>query len=150
MTRLCYFDFDCLVCLSETDREICNVTNTGFCFKKVCIWRYGVCTVYQLTEAGRRRWGLGSVWECSCIKRLSIRFSVKMALLFLPHSILLYATPMDQIFIKTPNPKCRPYWCLIEFIAGDTVSHVGIFRPALWSIAPLTFFLVSSPFSLYE
>jgi hypothetical protein len=23
---------------------------------------------------------------------------------------------MDQITIKTPNPKCRLYWCLIEFI----------------------------------
>jgi hypothetical protein len=23
---------------------------------------------------------------------------------------------MEQITIKTPNPKCRPYWCLIEFI----------------------------------
>jgi hypothetical protein len=23
---------------------------------------------------------------------------------------------MGQIIIKTPNPKCRLYWCLIEFI----------------------------------
>jgi hypothetical protein len=23
---------------------------------------------------------------------------------------------MNQITIKTPNPKCRLYWCLIEFI----------------------------------
>ncbi len=23
---------------------------------------------------------------------------------------------IDQIPIKTPNPKCRYYWCLIEFI----------------------------------
>ncbi len=23
---------------------------------------------------------------------------------------------MDQISLKTPNPKCRRYWCLIEFI----------------------------------
>jgi hypothetical protein len=23
---------------------------------------------------------------------------------------------MDQIIIKTPNPKCRLYWCLKEFI----------------------------------
>ncbi len=23
---------------------------------------------------------------------------------------------IDQITIKTPNPKCRLYWCLIEFI----------------------------------
>jgi hypothetical protein len=32
---------------------------------------------------------------------------------------------MEQIYKKTPNPKGRLYWCLIE--AGDTVSHVGIF-----------------------
>jgi hypothetical protein len=23
---------------------------------------------------------------------------------------------MDQLSIKTPNPKCRLHWCLIEFI----------------------------------
>jgi hypothetical protein len=27
-----------------------------------------------------------------------------------------YSKSMDQITIKTPNPKCRLYWCLIEFI----------------------------------
>ncbi len=32
---------------------------------------------------------------------------------------------MEQTYIKTPNPKCRLYWCLIK--TGDTVSHVGIF-----------------------
>jgi hypothetical protein len=32
---------------------------------------------------------------------------------------------MDEITIKTPNPKCRLYCCLIEFIeCVDTVSHV--------------------------
>jgi hypothetical protein len=35
--------------------------------------------------------------------------------------------PYDQITIKTPNPKCRLYWFLIEFIDWSTVSHVGIF-----------------------
>ncbi len=30
---------------------------------------------------------------------------------------------------------------------GDTVSHVGIFDPALWTVAPVTFSLVHlSPF----
>ncbi len=41
---------------------------------------------------------------------------------------------MDQITIKTPNPKCRLYWCLIcrvyRLENGDTVSHVGIFDPS--------------------
>ncbi len=40
--------------------------------------------------------------------------------------------PIDHITIKTPNPnpKCRLYWCLIEFIDwtyNQSVSHVGIF-----------------------
>ncbi len=32
-----------------------------------------------------------------------------------------------KITRKTPNPKCRLYWCLIEFIDWDTDSHVGIY-----------------------
>jgi hypothetical protein len=31
------------------------------------------------------------------------------------YSTLQKTLPMDQIFTKTPNPKCRLYWCLIEF-----------------------------------
>jgi hypothetical protein len=36
---------------------------------------------------------------------------------------------LNNYCIKTPNPKCNLYWCLVEFIdwSGDTVSHVGIF-----------------------
>ncbi len=55
---------------------------------------------------------------------------------------------MLLITIKTPTPKCRLYWCLIEFIdwTGDTVSLVGIFNRLceLLSIAPLPLSLVSS------
>ncbi len=29
---------------------------------------------------------------------------------------LFYLTVMDQISIKTPNPKCRLYRCLLEFV----------------------------------
>jgi hypothetical protein len=36
---------------------------------------------------------------------------------------------MDQITIKTPNPKCRLYWCLIEFI--DWRYRCWYFRPLL-------------------
>ncbi len=32
--------------------------------------------------------------------------------------------------------------CLSEFIDRDTVSHVGIFNPALGTVAPLPFTLV--------
>ncbi len=28
----------------------------------------------------------------------------------------LRVVPVEQISMKTPNPKCRLYWCLIEFI----------------------------------
>jgi hypothetical protein len=38
---------------------------------------------------------------------------------------------MDEGTIKTPNPKCHLYWCLIQFIdCVDTVSLVGIFNPS--------------------
>ncbi len=57
---------------------------------------------------------------------------------------VLYSAPnMDQISKKTPNPKCRLYLCLIEFI--DCVSHAGIFDPFMWTSAPLTFSLVHLP-----
>ncbi len=43
--------------------------------------------------------------------------------------------------------KCRLYWCLIEFIdwRNTVVSHVDIFDPTVWTIAPLTFSLVHLP-----
>ncbi len=33
---------------------------------------------------------------------------------------------MDQISIKTPNPKCRLFWCLVEFIDWRYSQSVGI------------------------
>ncbi len=47
---------------------------------------------------------------------------------------LLYS---DQITIKTPNPKCRLDWCLIEFIDWR-YSQSRYFRPLLRTSAPLT------------
>ncbi len=52
---------------------------------------------------------------------------------------------MDKLTIKTPNPKCRLYWCLIEFIDWRYSQSCWYFRPALWTIAPLTFSLVGLP-----
>ncbi len=52
---------------------------------------------------------------------------------------------MDYITIKTPNPKRRLYWSLIEFIDWRYSQSCWYFRPALWTIASLTFSLVSSP-----
>jgi hypothetical protein len=37
----------------------------------------------------------------------------------------------DEGAVKTPNPKCHPYWCLIEFIDWRySNSHVGISDPS--------------------
>ena len=45
--------------------------------------------------------------------------------------------------IMTPNPKCRLYWCLIQFIdCVGTVSLVGIFDP---SCVLLPLYLLSDP-----
>ncbi len=52
-----------------------------------------------------------------------------------------YNTPMNQISIKTPKPKCRLYWCLIEFIDWRYSQSCWYFR-LLWTSAPLTFSLV--------
>ncbi len=40
--------------------------------------------------------------------------------------------PRDQITIKTPNTKCRIYWCLIEFIGWRYNQSCWYFRPLLW------------------
>jgi hypothetical protein len=46
--------------------------------------------------------------------------------------------------MKISNPKCRLHWCLIEFIGWRYRQSCWHFRPALRTIAPLTFSLVSS------
>ncbi len=38
---------------------------------------------------------------------------------------------MDQITVKTPNPKCSLYWCLIEFIDWRYSQSCWYFRPLL-------------------
>ncbi len=53
--------------------------------------------------------------------------------------------PMDLVITKTSNPKCRLYWCLIEFLYWRYSQSCCYFRPALWTTAPITFSLVSSP-----
>ncbi len=50
---------------------------------------------------------------------------------------------MDQIsIIKTPNPKCRLYWYLIEFLDWTYNQSCWYFRPLLRTRAPLTFSLI--------
>ncbi len=51
---------------------------------------------------------------------------------------------MDHITIKTPNPKCRLYRWLIEFIDRRYSQSCLYFRPALWSTAP--WLALPSPF----
>ncbi len=56
--------------------------------------------------------------------------------------------PCDQITIKTPNPKCHLYWCLIEFIDSRYCQSCWYCRPLLWTSTPsktLTFSLVHLP-----
>ncbi len=46
---------------------------------------------------------------------------------------------MDQMTIKTPKPKYRLYWCLLEFIDWRySQSMFGYFQSLLWTGAPLT------------
>jgi hypothetical protein len=52
---------------------------------------------------------------------------------------------MDQISIKTPNPKCRLYWRFIDFIDWRYSHSCWYFRPLLWTSAPLSFWLVHLP-----
>ncbi len=51
--------------------------------------------------------------------------------------------------IKTPNPKCRLYWCLTEFIDWRYSQSCWYFRPGLWTIAPLTSLVSSPPFPVW-
>jgi hypothetical protein len=44
--------------------------------------------------------------------------------------------PMDEGTIKTQNPKCRLYWCLIEFIDWRYSQSCWYFRP-LCELVPL-------------
>ncbi len=59
----------------------------------------------------------------------------------------IFSSPntMDQIYINTPNPKCRLYWWLIEFIDWRYIQSCWSFRPLLWTSAPLTFSQVHLP-----
>ncbi len=56
------------------------------------------------------------------------------------HWFARWCGSMDHITIKTPNLKCRLYWCFIEFIDCRYRQSSWYFRPA-----PLTCSLVSSP-----
>ncbi len=44
---------------------------------------------------------------------------------------------MDEGTIKTSNPKCRLYWCFIEFLDWRYSQSCWYFRPLLWTVAPL-------------
>ncbi len=52
---------------------------------------------------------------------------------------------INQITIKTPNPKFRLYWCFIEFIDWRYCQSCWYFDPACELVALLTFSLVHLP-----
>ncbi len=41
---------------------------------------------------------------------------------------------LNNYCIKTPNPKCHHYWCLIKFIDWRYSQSCWYFRPALWTL----------------
>ncbi len=48
-----------------------------------------------------------------------------------------YHKSMDEGTIKTQNPKCRLYWCLIGFIDWRYSRSCWYFWPILWTVAPI-------------
>ncbi len=53
---------------------------------------------------------------------------------------------MDEETIKTQNPICRLFWCLIVFIDWRYNQSCWYFRPLLWTVAPLpSLFSLTSP-----
>ncbi len=64
---------------------------------------------------------------------LSVKITKRMAALTEQENVAK-ASPMDQISIKTPNPKCRLYCCLIESIDWR-YSQSCIFDPS-YELAP--------------
>ncbi len=111
-----------------------NVTYPEHCYLDyfLCPLRTTVCHCLQ---ENRLIW-CSSPWEWSSCSPRSEQGS--------PHTALRYTT-MDQISIKTPNPKCRHYGCLIEFIDWRYRQSCWYFRPLLWTSVPLTFSLVHLP-----
>jgi hypothetical protein len=77
--------------------------------------------------------GFLSEFSNCCPWGLSNGFSVQ--LVDSPHAWL--NTGMDEGTIKAPNPKCRLYWCLKEFIDWRYNQACWYFWPVLWISAPL-------------
>jgi hypothetical protein len=58
--------------------------------------------------------------------------------------------PMHEGTIKTQNPKCCFYWCLIDFIRLEVQSVMLVFSTPLVYCCPSTFSLTSpTPCTLY-
>ncbi len=99
--------------------------------------RYGR---YQLDFALCELFNLGSTVASIVItnlllRRKFLRYGIDVAEYYLSSSgtglsAAEYRYGMDQIDIKTPNPKCRLY-CLVEFINWRYSQSCWYFRPAL-------------------
>ncbi len=48
-----------------------------------------------------------------------------------------FATSMDKGTKKTQNPKCRLYWCFVEFIDWRYSQLCWYFRHLIWNVALL-------------
>ncbi len=59
--------------------------------------------------------------------------------------VLSLVSGLNQITIKTPKPKCRLDWFLIEFIDWRYTQSCWYFKLLLWTSAPITFSLVHLP-----
>ncbi len=57
-----------------------------------------------------------------------------LSFLFILYQLLQTALSNGQITRRTPNPKCRLLWCLIEFIDWRYSQSC---RPLLWTSTPL-------------
>ncbi len=100
---------------------ICGLPSFAFITFLINLYLHGAR--YRLTSG----WSLATVTSSFASVRLA---SVK------------WLNSMDKITIKTPCPKCRLYWCLIEFKDWRNNQSCWYFRPFLWTSAPLTFSLV--------
>jgi hypothetical protein len=81
----------------------------------------------------RFTWLVGLNWVTETTVACQVR-TVSSDVITAGYHIFLYTCIMDQISIKTPNPKCRLHWCLVEFIDWRWYSYsqsCWYFRPFL-------------------
>jgi hypothetical protein len=66
-----------------------------------------------------------------------VRIKGKSDLVTSPEWLSVNLLVMDEGTIKTQNPKCRLYWCLIKFIYWRYSQSCWYFQPFLLTVAPI-------------